>query len=43
MTQIVPLPQSLRNSAITFNKKFTPWSNRFKTIVPKKLLKTLGT
>ena len=41
MSQIVPLPAECKKfcKLITFNKKFTRWSNRFKTTVDKQLLK----
>ena len=41
MPQIVPLPAEYNKfcKLITFNKKFTRWSNRFKTTVHKQLLK----
>ena len=41
MLQIVPLPAEYKKfcKLITFNKKFTRWSNRFKTTLYKQLLK----
>ena len=45
MLQTVPLPAECKKfcKLITFNKRFTGWSNRFKITVHKQLLKTLGT